>query len=132
MIDVIVDVAHTLADTCQRSGVLPTARRAVLGNRSAVKDTADKLAELAAALDVSLDEETNELVRKMLDPRQCATAVRVLRPIFTCDYFSGIIARAGFVEVEGSTPIIFISTAWPWFQGGRIAVVAGRWGRPSR
>ncbi|MFJ8911706.1 bacterial transcriptional activator domain-containing protein [Amycolatopsis sp. NPDC102389] len=85
MIDAIVDVAHTLAETCQQAGDLPAARRAILrgllaepvsellyrdllrvehraGNRAAVKAAADKLTDIAAALDVDLDEETAALV----------------------------------------------------------------------
>ncbi len=93
MIDAIVDVAHTLADTCQQTGDLPAARRAILrgllaepvsellyrdllrvehraGNLAAVKATADKLADLAAALDVELDEETAGLVDTLLSPSE--------------------------------------------------------------
>ncbi|KFU78433.1 LysM domain-containing protein [Amycolatopsis lurida] len=91
MIDAIVDVAHTLAESCQQSGDLPAARRAIVrgllaepvsellyrdllrvehraGNPAAVKATADKLADIAVALDVDLDEETAVLVDTLLGP----------------------------------------------------------------
>ncbi|MFI7114921.1 LysM peptidoglycan-binding domain-containing protein [Amycolatopsis sp. NPDC049868] len=91
MIDSIVDAAHILAEACQQTGDLPAARRAILrgllaepvsellyrdlldiehraGNRAAVRATADKLADIAAALDVDLDEETAELVDTLLGP----------------------------------------------------------------
>ncbi|WP_409494745.1 LysM peptidoglycan-binding domain-containing protein [Amycolatopsis sp. cmx-11-12] len=91
MIDAIVDAAHTLAEICQQAGDLPAARRAILrgllaepvsellyrdllqvehraGNLAAVKATADKLADIAAALDVDLDEETAALVDTLLGP----------------------------------------------------------------
>ncbi|EME51719.1 hypothetical protein H074_36089 [Amycolatopsis decaplanina DSM 44594] len=89
MIDAIVDAAHMLAEICQQDGDLPAARRAILrgllaepvsellyrdllrvehraGNRTAVKDAAGKLADIAAALDVDLDEETATLVDTLL------------------------------------------------------------------
>ncbi|UMP06717.1 LysM peptidoglycan-binding domain-containing protein [Amycolatopsis sp. EV170708-02-1] len=91
MIDAIVDVAHALAEICQQDGDLPAARRAILrgllaepvsellyrdllrveyraGNLVAVKATAEKLADLAAALDVDLDEETAALVDTLVGP----------------------------------------------------------------
>ncbi|WP_216216900.1 LysM peptidoglycan-binding domain-containing protein [Amycolatopsis aidingensis] len=96
MIDAIVDVAHTVADTCQKADNLPAARRALArglqaepvsellhrdllrveyraGNLAGVKETADRLDELATALDIELDEETSELVHKLLQPRYRAS-----------------------------------------------------------
>ncbi|MFD8493266.1 LysM peptidoglycan-binding domain-containing protein [Amycolatopsis sp. NPDC059657] len=96
MIDAIVDVAHAIADTSQRTGSLAAARKALAhglqadpaseilyrdllrveyraGNLTAVKETADKIANLAAALDIDLDEETSALVHKLLDPRYRAS-----------------------------------------------------------
>ncbi|MGW4525023.1 BTAD domain-containing putative transcriptional regulator [Amycolatopsis sp. NPDC004378] len=92
MIDSIVDVAHTLADAYQKAGDLPAARRAAMrglqaepvseilyrdllrteyraGNLVAVRETADKLAALAASLDVELDDETSALVSSLLSGR---------------------------------------------------------------
>jgi DNA-binding SARP family transcriptional activator len=92
MIDAVVDVAHTLADAYQKAGDLPAARRAVLrgllaepisevlyrdllrieyraGNVAAVRETADKLADLAAALYIELDDETTRLVSGLLHDR---------------------------------------------------------------
>ncbi|MDQ7805595.1 LysM peptidoglycan-binding domain-containing protein [Amycolatopsis sp. A133] len=92
MIDAIVDVAHTLADAYQKAGDLPAARRAAMrgllaepvseilyrdllrieyraGNLAAVRQTADKLAALAASLDLELDEETSALVSTLLANR---------------------------------------------------------------
>ncbi|WP_069775525.1 BTAD domain-containing putative transcriptional regulator [Amycolatopsis mediterranei] len=92
MIDAVVDVAHTLADAHQKAGDLPAARRAVLrgllaepisevlyrdllrieyraGNVAAVRESADKLADLAAALDIELDDETTRLVSGLLHDR---------------------------------------------------------------
>jgi LysM repeat protein/DNA-binding SARP family transcriptional activator len=91
MIDAIVDVAHALAEICHQAGDLPAARRAILrgllaepvsellyrdllrvehraGNLAAVKATAEKLADLAAALDVDLEEETAALVDTLVGP----------------------------------------------------------------
>ncbi|WP_370942012.1 BTAD domain-containing putative transcriptional regulator [Amycolatopsis sp. cg5] len=96
MIDAIVDVAHAVADAHQRAGNLTAARAALAkglqaepvseilyrdllrveyraGNLNAVKEAADKLAELAAALDVELDENTSELIRTLLEPRYRAS-----------------------------------------------------------
>ncbi|WP_206795816.1 LysM peptidoglycan-binding domain-containing protein [Amycolatopsis sp. MtRt-6] len=92
MIDAIVDVAHTLADAYQKAGDLPAARRAAMrgllaepvseilyrdllrieyraGNLAAVRQTADKLAALAASLELELDEETSALVSALLAGR---------------------------------------------------------------
>jgi DNA-binding SARP family transcriptional activator len=92
MIDSIVDVAHTLADAYQKAGELQAARRAAMrglqadpvseilyrdllrteyrgGNLAAVQETADKLAALAASLEVELDEETSALVSALLSGR---------------------------------------------------------------
>ncbi|WP_410599778.1 LysM peptidoglycan-binding domain-containing protein [Amycolatopsis sp. lyj-90] len=92
MIDTIVDVAHTLFVVYQEDGNLTACRRAILrglavepvsellyrdllrveyraGNLAAVKDAADKLTGLAAALDVELDDETAALMEKVLAPR---------------------------------------------------------------
>jgi hypothetical protein len=92
MIDAIVDVAHTLADAYQKAGDLPAARRAAMrglraepvseilyrdllrieyraGNLASVRETADKLAAMAASLDVELDEETSALVTSVLTAR---------------------------------------------------------------
>ncbi|MGC7096768.1 LysM peptidoglycan-binding domain-containing protein [Amycolatopsis lurida] len=89
MIDAVVDVAHAVADGCQKAGDLAAARKALAcglraepvsellyrdllrveyraGNLAGVKATADKLTELAAALEFELDEETSELVNKLL------------------------------------------------------------------
>lgn len=91
MIDAIVDAAHALAEICQQVDDLSAARRAILrglvaepvsellyrdllrveyraGNLTAVKAIVDKLAALAAALDVDLDEETAALVNTVLEP----------------------------------------------------------------
>ncbi len=93
MIDLIVDVAHALADTHQKVGDLPAARRAAMrgllaepvseilyrdllrieyraGNLPAVRETADKLAALADSLDVELDQETSALVSTLLAGRR--------------------------------------------------------------
>ncbi|WP_410644572.1 LysM peptidoglycan-binding domain-containing protein [Amycolatopsis sp. lyj-346] len=92
MTDAIVDVAHTLAEVHQKAGDLPSARRAAMrglqaepvseilyrdllrieyraGNLAAVRRTADKLAALAASLDVELDQETSALVSMLLASR---------------------------------------------------------------
>ncbi len=92
MIDAIVDVAHTLADGYQKAGDLPAARRAAMrgllaepvseilyrdllrieyraGNLAAVRQTADKLAAIAASLELELDEETSALVSTLLAGR---------------------------------------------------------------
>jgi len=89
MTDAIVDVTHTLAEIHQKAGDLPTVRRAAMrglqaepvseilyrdllrteyraGNLAAVRETVDKLAALAASLDVELDQETNVLVSQLL------------------------------------------------------------------
>jgi DNA-binding SARP family transcriptional activator len=99
MIDAIVDVAHTLACAYQQAGDLVAARRALTrgllaepvseilyrdllrveyraGDLAGVKATADKLAELATALDIELDEETAKLAQKLLD-RGTGTSPRV-------------------------------------------------------
>ncbi|WP_233629730.1 LysM peptidoglycan-binding domain-containing protein [Amycolatopsis sp. WAC 04197] len=91
IIDAIVDAAHALAEICQGAGDLPAARRAILrglvaepvsellyrdllrveyraGNLAAVRKTADKLADLASALESELDEETAALVETLLGP----------------------------------------------------------------
>ncbi|UUV29921.1 LysM peptidoglycan-binding domain-containing protein [Amycolatopsis roodepoortensis] len=91
MIDAIVDVAHALADTCQKAGDLTAGRRAILrglladpvsellyrdllhvehraGNLAAVKATADKLVDIAGALEVDLEEESAALVETLLGP----------------------------------------------------------------
>ncbi|MFJ4099874.1 LysM peptidoglycan-binding domain-containing protein [Amycolatopsis japonica] len=91
MIDAIVDVAHALAEICQQDGDLLAARRAILrgllaepvsellyrdllhvehraGNRAAVKATVEKLADIAVALDVDIDEETTALIDTLLNP----------------------------------------------------------------
>ncbi|SDZ32402.1 LysM domain-containing protein [Amycolatopsis xylanica] len=96
MTDAIVDVAHAIADASQKTGSLAAARKALArglqadpaseilyrdllrvehqaGNLAGVKETADKLAGLAADLDVDLDEETSELVHKLLDLRYRAS-----------------------------------------------------------
>ncbi|MFC5094432.1 LysM peptidoglycan-binding domain-containing protein [Amycolatopsis plumensis] len=92
MLDAIVDVAHTLADACQKAGDLVAARRATMrgllaeplsellyrdllrieyraGNHTGVRETADKLTVLAVSLDVELDEETTALVGVLLARR---------------------------------------------------------------
>ncbi|MFI6029578.1 LysM peptidoglycan-binding domain-containing protein [Amycolatopsis magusensis] len=89
MIDAVVDVAHAVADGCQKAGDLAAARKALAcglraepisellyrdllrveyraGNLAGVKATADKLTELATALEFELDEETSALVKKLL------------------------------------------------------------------
>ncbi|MEV6824940.1 bacterial transcriptional activator domain-containing protein [Amycolatopsis sp. NPDC051102] len=92
MIDAIVLVAHTPADSHQKAGTLSAARRAAMrgllaepvnqihhrdllrieyraGNLAAVRQVADKRAALADTLDVELDEETSVLVSTLLTDR---------------------------------------------------------------
>ncbi|WP_410633793.1 LysM peptidoglycan-binding domain-containing protein [Amycolatopsis sp. cmx-4-83] len=96
MVDAIVDVAHTLADSYQKTGELPAARRAVrrglqaepvseilyrdllriefrAGNLAGVRETADKLTAMAASLAMELDEETSALVGTLLGRSSAGT-----------------------------------------------------------
>ncbi|MFD8494832.1 BTAD domain-containing putative transcriptional regulator [Amycolatopsis sp. NPDC059657] len=98
MTDAIVDVAHTVADIQQQAGNLRAARHALgqglraepvseilyrdflrvehrAGNHNVVREMADKLAELSETLDVDLEPETSELIRRLLESHVQAQVV---------------------------------------------------------